>query len=280
MIWTILVGVAVAQDCPAMDVDQQAERAVVALTGADFELAERLADEGLSILSCAPRVVDPQDVATLWQVKGAVGVYSQDMDKAEQALAQAAAVYPDWFNERLGAPVQGVWSEQVATLGEPVTLTVWPLPDESSLYVDGIQYQDPRVPLHPGVHLVQVADGADVLFAQELTLSAGQPQRVDTLLPEPENMLPSRLPWVLGGIAGLSAAGASYGVALSLRDDMELSANKGDPEGVTDVWQRHVAWGYVAAPTLALAGVGTAALGMRRRAKAQAEAEAFLESLE
>ena len=60
MIWLVVVGVGQAQECPEMDIDQQAERAVVALTDADFKLAGRLAEDGLSallfrlLIKCAP----------------------------------------------------------------------------------------------------------------------------------------------------------------------------------------------------------------------------------
>ena len=174
MIWLLAVGVGQAQECPEMDIDQQAERAVVALTDADFKLAGRLADDGLSALSCAKRVVDGEDLATLWQVKGAVAVYTGQTTQGEEWMAQAAAVNPYWFNERLGAPVQEVWTAQVEALANPASLTVWPLPDGSTLYVDGRPQRQAKLELFAGTHLVQVAEGAEVLYAEEVTLSASQ----------------------------------------------------------------------------------------------------------
>lgn len=274
MIWLLAVGVGQAQECPEMDIDQQAERAVVALTDADFKLAGRLADDGLSALSCAKRVVDGEDLATLWQVKGAVAVYTGQTTQGEQWMAQAAAVNPYWFNERLGAPVQEVWTAQVEALANPANLTVWPLPDGSTLYVDGRPQQQAKLELFAGKHLVQVAEGAEVLYAEEVTLSASETSRVETGLAEPTLDAPPRWPWLVAGGAGLAGAGVSYGIAYGLNDDMVAAADAADPDRLAGLRQQQVTWGYIAAPAFAVVGLGTASYGLVRRQRAIEKMEA------
>lgn len=261
----LLVGIAAAQECPQVDIDQQAERAVVALSDADFKLAGRLADEGIDAVACAKRVVDGEDLATLWQVKGAVAVYTGQTEQGAELMVQAAAVNPYWFNERLGAPVQEVWEQAVAAQANPATLTVWPLPDGSTLYVDGRPQRDPKLELFAGVHLVQVAEGAEVLYAQEVTLGASETLRVETGLAEPTLDAPPRWPWLVAGGAGLAGAGVSYGIAYGLNDEMTAAANAADPDRLAGLRQQQVTWGYIAAPAFAVVGLGTAGYGLMRR---------------
>ena len=274
MIWLLMVGAGQAQECPEMDIDQQAERAVIALTDADFKLSGRLADEGLSALACAKRVVDGEDLATLWQVKGAVAIYTGQTTQGEELMAQAAAANPYWFNERLGAPVEEVWRVQVEALADPASLTVWPLPDGSTLYVDGRPQREPKVALFAGKHLVQVAQGAEVLYAQEVTLSASETARVETGLAEPTLDAPPRWPWLVAGGAGVVGAGVSYGIAYGLNDEMVAAADAADPDRLAGLRQQQVTWGYIAAPAFAVVGLGTASYGLVRRQRAIEKMEA------
>lgn len=273
MIWLFL-GSAGAQECPQMDIDQQAERAVVALTDADFELAGRLADEGLASLACAKRVVDGEDLATLWQVKGAAAIYTGQTELGAELMVQAAAANPYWFNERLGTPVQEVWAAQVAAQADPATLSVWPLPDGSTLYVDGRPQREPRVSLFAGQHLVQVAQGAEVLYAQEVTLAPAELSRVETGLPEPTLDAPPRWPWLVAAGAGVAGAGVSYGIAHGLNDDMVAAAEAADPDRLTGLRQQQLTWGYIAAPAFAVVGLGTASYGLVRRQRVIEKLEA------
>ena len=220
----LLLTAASAQDC--LDLGAQVEKAVVAVTDDELDLASRLAKEGLDSLSCQPRVPSPEELATLYQVRGAVGVYGGNDALAESALAQAKSTHPGWFNDRLGSGVRTVWEAQTPT-GEGL-VTVWPVPDDGVLYIDGQARSEQPVLVPAGSRLVQVAVGAEVAFVEVVQLADGQELEFATGLPEPTADRRRFTPWLVGTLVGAGAAGGLTGGAASLHDDMESARDDGD----------------------------------------------------
>lgn len=200
----LLIGAGAAQDCDPLDLDAHVDAAVTAVTDDELGDASRLAEEALANLVCQTRIVDPEDIASLYQVQGAVGVYSERPQLADSALRQARAVYPGYFNERLGGSVRAVWDNQSAPLGG--TLTAWPIPDDGVLYVDGLARVEQPVALSSGTHLVQVAVGAEVAYVDLVELTDSQLIEIATGLPEPTRARRVS-PWLIGTVTGAAVGG-------------------------------------------------------------------------
>lgn len=259
----LLISLASAGDCTPLDLDAQVDLAVTAVTDDELGEASRLAQEGLDNLVCQERVVDPEDIASLHQVQGAVGVYSNQPRLADEALQQAKAVYPAWFNDRLGGSVKTVWDHQ-PTSGE-ATLTAWPIPDEGVLYVDGLARAEQPVALSPGRHLVQVAVGAEVAYVDLVDLADGQLIELATGLPEPTH---SRRvsPWLIATASSAAVAGGLYGGALYADRAMLEEANVQDREPKLAVMDEYRGLSVALWSGAVVAGAATAAsLGLLTR---------------
>jgi len=221
----LLIPLAAAQDCEALDLDAQVDAAVTAVTDDELGEASRLADEGLANLVCQSRVPDPEDIASLYQVQGAVGVYSDKPQLADRALRQAKATYPAYFNERLGGSVKTVFDNQQA-VGEG-TLTAWPVPDEGVLYVDGLARAEQPVALSPGTHLVQVALGAEVAYVDVIELADGQLIELATGLPEPTKARRVS-PWLIGTVTSAAVGGGLAGASMYFDQQMQAASEPTD----------------------------------------------------
>lgn len=260
----LIVGTGWAQDCVPADLDQLAELSAISLSEGNFDKAMELSSDGLAALPCLERVVDPQDLATLWQVQGAVSVYRDGGDGAD-ALRQSHAAYPGWFNERLGAPVRKAWIQAGEGVEATAVLAVWPISDGHLLYVDGQLREEQPVMVAAGEHLIQVAVGAEVAFAQVLTVAGNEQRTIDTGLPEPSPGRPSWVsPWFFAAVGTGLGAGATYVAAYSYVDDLDAAAADGDRPGIDRAWNAQVGLGYIATPVLAAAAVGTGLLWVRQ----------------
>ncbi|MCP4803916.1 MAG: hypothetical protein GY913_14485 [Proteobacteria bacterium] len=220
----LLLSSALAQDC--IDLGAHAEKAVVAVTDDELDLASRLAKEGLASLACQPRVPSPEDLATLHQVRGAVGVYGGNDALAESALTQAKSTYPGWFNDRLGSGVRTVW-EAASPAGES-QVTVWPVPDDGVLYIDGQARSEQPVVVPTGSRLIQVAVGAEVAFVQVVELTDGQEMEFATGLPEPTSDRRILTPWLVGPLLGGAATGGLVYGASTLEPELARHSDRGD----------------------------------------------------
>jgi len=203
-----------AAPCPEVDLDVAAEDAVGAVTDDELVYARDLADQALTQLGCVSRVADPEDLATLYQARAAAGFFADPPLAFEADLVQATVVHPGWFNDRFGPDLRRAWEEAGARVSGEATLSVWPIPDESLLYVDGHPWEAQPVVVLPGQHLVQVAKGAEVVWFWHGPLEAGGEVDLATGLPEPTR---ARLlrdnPLLVGGLAaGLAVGGAWYPV--------------------------------------------------------------------
>ena len=151
------------------------------------------------------------------------------------------------------------------------SLTVWPIPDDGVLYVDGHGHAAQPVEVLAGHHLVQVAVGAEVAWAWTGELPTGESLALETGLPEPTQvrfLRDNKL--LLGGlVAGLGVGGAWYPV-LKYGDRFLLGADRSSfyddttayPDPVTTVegdWRRYQAMraGLVVGTAAATALVAT-----------------------
>ncbi|MFH1467545.1 MAG: hypothetical protein ABIO70_24380 [Pseudomonadota bacterium] len=151
-----------------------AEQAVTAVTDDEHGLAVRLAEQALAELPQATAPVPTQDLATLYQVLGAVGVFTQDPALTFRGFSGACAVDPAWFNDRLGPLAKSQWSATCAADAGSASLSVAPLPAGAQLYVDGRAQPEPSLTLRPGPHLIQIMAEGQAPFARALTLDDGQ----------------------------------------------------------------------------------------------------------
>ncbi|MCK6520316.1 hypothetical protein L6R49_02640 [Myxococcota bacterium] len=261
--WLGLVGAASAQECSAIDLDAEVEYAVGSVTDLDLDDARRVAEAAILNLGCLQRVADPQDLATLWQVLGASDVYDGNTAAAAPDFAQAAAVAPGFFNDRLGPEPRAAWEAAAQTVTGEVTLDVWPISGNAVLYIDGVIREERPVTLAPGAHLIQVAVGADVVFGRVITMEAGQSARVETGLPEPEREKPP-VPLILGVVSALGAAGAYTGAVLIDRELAGYSA-AGDADALSQARARSVTLGYAVTPALAVGAAAGITLHIRSR---------------
>ncbi len=211
-----LAAPAPAADCEPVSLGPLAARAVELVIEDELDAATREAWRGLGALDCTEEVPRPEDLATLWQVLGAVEVYRGELALADDHLARAAAVNPGWFDDRLGQDVQEVWSLVSAAAVASAGISAWPLPEGAVLYLDGVVRPATPVELIPGRHLVQVVWDGELAFQLVLELEDGQRAELATGLPEPQIARRGPSPWLIGaGVAALGAAG-SYAAAVRL----------------------------------------------------------------
>ncbi len=215
----LLVGTATAQDllqpCPEVDLDVAADDAVRALTDDELAFARTVADGALAKLDCLPRVADPEDLATLYQARAGAAFYGDPQGAFAADLAAAAALHPGWFNDRLGPDLRRAWEEASAGVSGTANLSVWPIPDDGVLYVDGHAQEAQPVAVAPGPHLVQVAVGAEVLWAWSGPVEDGEAPALETGLPEPTKVRLLRdNPMLWGGLVAGLLGGGSYAGAL------------------------------------------------------------------
>ncbi len=207
---------AAAADCEPVPLGPTAAHAVDLVIEDELDAAAREAWRGLGALECIEEVPRPEDLATLWQVLGAVEVYRGELALADDHLARAVAVHPGWFDDRLGQDVQEVWALVSAAAVASAGISAWPLPEGSVLYLDGVVRPGTPVELIPGRHIVQVIWDGAVAFQLVLELEDGQRAEIATGLPEPQVARRGPSPWLIGaGVAALGAAG-SYAAAARL----------------------------------------------------------------
>jgi len=241
-----------ADECVSVELSAAAAEAVELVIEDELDAASRAAWAGLGALECLERVPDPEDLATLWQVLGAIETYRGEVELAATHLARSAAVHPGWFNEQLGQDVQEAWAQATIALSDSAGLAVWPVPTGGLLLLDGVVRPPTPLDVAPGRHVVQVMVDDQLVYSLVLELADGQRAEIATGLPEPEVAGDGVSPWLVGaGVAALAAA-SSYGVAWTV--DRRL------PEAVTveDLDRGYVtgrAVGYAVAGGLAGAAV-------------------------
>jgi hypothetical protein len=200
-----LVAPATAADCAPVDTAAAAYDAVSLVLEDELEGAEARAREGIAGLECMALVPAPEDLARLWQVLGAIYVYRDMPELARPSLAQAAAVYPGWFEDDLGQPVREAWLAAAAEL-ETASMAVWPVPGGGLLFVDGVVRPNEPFDVPAGRHFVQITHDQEIAFSRTLDLAGGQHAEIATGLPGPELGERGFSPFLLG--AGAAAAGA------------------------------------------------------------------------
>lgn len=243
MLW--LLGAAAAQEppapCPDVDLDVAADDAVRALTDDELAYARDVATAALAGVGCVTRVVDPEDLATLYQVRAGAGFYADPPLAFIDDLKASAVALPGWFNDRLGPELRRAWEDAAAGIGGSAALRVGPIPDDGVLYVDGQSREGPEVAVAPGPHLVQVAVGAEVAWAWAGPLADGDALSLETALPEPTRARVVRdNPLLFGGLAAGVAVGggligtASYGQRFVLQEDGHTFYDDDPSDG--DAW--------------------------------------------
>ncbi|MFH1467542.1 MAG: PEGA domain-containing protein [Pseudomonadota bacterium] len=240
-----------------------AEQAVTAVTDDEHGLAVRLAEQALAELPQATAPVPTQDLATLYQVLGAVGVFTQDPALTTRGFTGACAVDPAWFNDRLGPLAKSQWSATCAADAGSASLTVAPLPAGAQLYVDGRAHERGDLTLRPGPHLVQVLSEGHEPLARALTLEDGQSATVDTGLTPP----PKEHHLTAFGVGG-AAAGVGALVLGGVTLAKEAKLRKGMDEGTytyanrDDLLSDYAAYANLRTASLVLGGVGAVGIGL------------------
>ena len=271
----LLTTVALATECTTFDLDARADQAIALLLDSQFDRALEVTDETIAQLECLDHVADPSDLATIWQIRGAVGVYGDKPELVNSELQQAAAMNPGYFNAALGPKVRAEWVAAGADPGEPGRLTVVPIPDGGVLHIDGQPWTDQPALLTPGLHLVQVSVDQDVAFAHLLRLGPAMDITIETGL-DPATKRVRVTPWLIAGTSTALAAGGTYTGAVFATQRMVEASEDDDPDGVLAGWDTVRGLGYLATPVL-LATTGAFAFAhvrelKRRRAAAPPEA--------
>ncbi|MFH1466704.1 MAG: hypothetical protein ABIO70_20125 [Pseudomonadota bacterium] len=215
MLILLLAPLALAQ--PAADLPVVVDQLVTAVTDAEYAAAAERARATLDAMPSWTTPPAPADLAALWQVLGAVGIYDRQDALIAPSLAQACAVDPEHFQDRLGPQVQSQWEAACRHVEASASLAVGPLRAESVLWVDGRQLASPAA-LAPGQHLVQVLTPERDPFVAVVDLAAGQSASLDTGLVLPRVPHPARHAALAGGAGASLAAGAVLG-ALAWRSN-------------------------------------------------------------
>ncbi|MFH1466698.1 MAG: hypothetical protein ABIO70_20095 [Pseudomonadota bacterium] len=207
----LLAPLALAQ--PPADLPVVVDTLVTAVTDAEYASAAERAQTTLDGMGTWTTPPAPADLAALWQILGAVGLYDHRDDLIVPSLTQACAVDPEHFQDRLGPQVQSQWEAACRHVEASASLAVGPLRAESVLWVDGRQVASPAA-LAPGQHLVQVLTPEREPFVAVVDLCAGQSASLDTGLVLPRVPHPARHAALAGG-AGVSLAAAAVLGALA-----------------------------------------------------------------
>lgn len=182
------------------------DQVVTALTDGSWDLARVQAQTALTGLASLSEPPDPHDLASLWQVLGAVGYFTQEKDLIAPNLAQACAVDSQWFNPRLGADTESLFRAACAPLRTDSHLAVHDVPPGALVFVDG-RLVEGEVDLVAGLHLVQVMQEGVRLHGALVSLAPGERvYHVTGLVPPPERRAPGWVP--------LTVAGATLGGGL------------------------------------------------------------------
>jgi len=234
-----VIAVAHAADCVPVALQATAEAVVDAVVVDELERAEAEAWAALESLACADAVPAPEDLATLSQALGAIAIFKEAPATAAPHLAQAAAVHPGWFQDRLGDQVRTAWQEAALGIEGEAQLSAEPLPDHHALWVDGVARAEQPVVTLPGQHLVQITDlDGVVAYGRQVELVSGQALTLATGLVHPSaDVEPERRRWSpflvgavaagalsIGGWSGGYAVTAPYEAALESGDTSDLPA--------------------------------------------------------
>lgn len=189
-------GMASAQDCPSrddrLDLMDAAERSLVE---ADVEAAETSRRELEAALGCGA-VANPELLARMWLVEGALLTLAGDEATAAASWQAAARVSPGTWNPDLGDMLRTTYESALQTSASGST----PLSIEPELFrwigaVDGEVITRFPITVDPGLHLVQVgANEDDVRFARIVMAFPDTPVVVVTGLVEPTKDEPRPAP--------------------------------------------------------------------------------------
>ncbi len=203
-----LAGVARAQENEVPELAEIAEQVVTAITDGEYAQARQRVDGVVQRLESLERPPAPEDLATLWQSLGAIGVYDAEQAAlVRPSFDQACAILPGWFNERLGGMARQQWEAGCAEIQPTATLEITSVLEQSAVYIDGRPVSERQLALAPGLHLVQVLTEGQLPYRALLELSEAQHTTVDAGLElEPQPSAARHLSLSLG--TGLVLAGA------------------------------------------------------------------------
>jgi hypothetical protein len=129
-------------------------------------------------------IADPNTIADLWLIEGALLAFSGDNEGAKDSFGAAARTVPDRWIPDLGDALFKLYQEAAAKEHGSGTVAVKPTLDRYVGAVDGVQVEFPAA-VTDGLHLVQVGqDPENMLFAKIIWLSSEQNVVVNTRLKE------------------------------------------------------------------------------------------------
>jgi hypothetical protein len=165
---SLLVAVAFA-DCPPIAASlRRAEEDVVAYFIADAETALQQAATGFG---CS--TTTREELVRFWLVQAMIWDLAGD-ERADRALAAARALDPEQFTTDLGQALQTRWTETPpAALSPAIDLRIRGLRAGDRVLVDGQPASPPTTP--PGLHVVQVARGDEIVLGRVLDAEVGDP---------------------------------------------------------------------------------------------------------
>ena len=121
-----------------------------------------------ALLVCLKEPVDPTDLARLWQLRGLAGIALGDAVGGAADLRQAASVPLD-EPILLSTDIDAIGPYLEAYSGEWKLgrLLVGPVSMDARVHVDGIVQNRTFAPVRaPALHLVQVVEGSEIVFAK------------------------------------------------------------------------------------------------------------------
>lgn len=262
MLSSLLIGWAFA-DCPDVNANvRRAEEDVVSYFIADAKTALQTAGRGLE---CSR--ADKPTLVRYWLASAMVWQLSDD-PRAATALAAARALDPQQFTDDLGAALREQWAAtDPAPLSPAIEMKIRGLRASDRVLVDNVPTSPPTTP--PGLHLIQVLRGDEVIIGKVVEASIGD--RITIALDDNTSVTASPV----GGPSGLDysfptpftldgglrdATGAQRNFVL----DVLPASLMREPGRLAFTKRRRNAGAQVAATSLAIVGSYVAYLGTWR----------------
>lgn len=163
---SLLMGWALA-DCPDVEANvRRAEEDVVAYFIADASKALQTAADGLA---CSR--ADTPVLVRYWLVRAMIWQLADD-PRSTIALSAARALDPEQFTDDLGAELREQWAAtDPAALSPAIDVRIRGLRASDRVLVDNQPTSPPTTP--PGLHLIQVVRGDDVVVGKVVEASVG-----------------------------------------------------------------------------------------------------------
>ncbi len=265
----LLPSVGYAQDC--MDLVDAVDSIAAALAEVEIERAQELADQATHQLECQSQPVNTVMLSGLFQLTGAVAVFSGEDADAEQAFARAVAISPTStidpvYGEDVEKQYQAVQHRLLDEAGGSILLT-----GSAKAWLDGRQVtMGVPIDVVVGHHLLQWQEDDEPMQAREIRVAAMETRALTLGEADPDAQRRGNRQIVsgAGGGGGGSTAGTAMligggagvvvgGVLLGLAAGAQSSFyQETDPTALQSIQARNHAFA-ISGLSLMAAGAGT-----------------------